>query len=34
MAVAREMVLLNLRLGQEKDVVFKVFENAYREEHE
>ena len=34
MAIAREMALLNLRLGQDKDVVFKVFENAYREEHE
>ena len=34
MAMAREHALLNLRLGQDKDVVFKVFENAYREEHE
>ena len=34
MAMAREQALLNLHLGQDKDVVFKVFENAYREEHE
>ena len=34
MAIAREMALFNLRLGKKKNVVFKVFENAYREEHE
>ena len=34
MAVALHSALFSLRLGKEPDVVRKVFENAYREEHE
>ena len=34
MAVAQRLALFNHRLGKEPDVVQKVFENAYREEHE
>ena len=33
MAVAQRQVMFNLSLGKEPDVVRKVFENAYREEH-
>ena len=34
MATAQRLALYNHRLGKEPDVVRKVFENAYREEHE
>ncbi|MBO7120126.1 MAG: hypothetical protein J6W03_07405 [Bacteroidaceae bacterium] len=34
MAIAQRLALFNHRLGKEPDVVRKVFENAYREEHE
>ena len=34
MAIAQRLALYNHRLGKEPDVVRKVFENAYREEHE
>lgn len=34
MAIAQRLALFNHRLGEEPDVVRKVFENAYREEHE
>ena len=34
MAVAQRQALYDLTLGKEPDVVRKVFENAYREEHE
>ena len=34
MAVAQRLTLFSLTLGKEPDVVRKVFENAYREEHE
>ena len=34
MAVAQRQALFDLTLGKEPDVVRKVFENAYREEHE
>ena len=34
MAVAQRWALMSFRLGKEPDVVKKVFENAYREEHE
>ena len=34
MAVAQRLALFSLTLGKEPDVVKKVFENAYREEHE
>ena len=34
MAVAQRSALFSLRLGKEPDVVRKVFENAYRDEHE
>ena len=34
MAVAQRWALMSFKLGKESDVVKKVFENAYREEHE
>ena len=34
MAVAQRLAMFSLSLGKEPDVVRKVFENAYREEHE
>ena len=34
MAVAQRLAMFSLSLGKEPDVVKKVFENAYREEHE
>jgi len=34
MAVAQRQVLFSLTLGKHPDVVRKIFENAYREEHE
>ena len=34
MATAQRLALFNPRLGKEPDVVRKVFENAYRKEHE